>query len=689
MKQFLYLIGLLIPALFYAQQTEKVDFKTAKTTLRIDPLQKEVKGDIDYKFLVLKNTDSIYIDARSMSFSKIILNKKEVRFYNDGQKLWLLDNFTAGKEYEISLSYTAKPQKAMYFIGWEFPDARKQVWTQGQGKNNSHWLPSFDDMNEKVEFDLTVIFDENYEVIANGKLISEKGVKNTKVWEYDMKQPMSSYLLAIAIGKYKKKSLLSAGGTPLEMYYYPEDENKAEPTYRHSKQMFDFLENKIGVDYPWQNYKQIPVKDFLYAGMENTTTTIFSDAYVIDSTAFEDKNYTNVNAHELAHQWFGDLVTEESGMHHWLQEGFATYYALLAEREIYGEDYFYWKLYQSSEELGELSRQGKGESLLDPKASSLTFYEKGAWALYMLHNRIGEKAFGKAVKNYLEKYRYKNVNTANFISEAEATSGQDLKDFYRIWLEQKEFPAAEAREALNQSSFVKSYLNLDCSEQGTDCGKLLEGPGYFPLKQLIVFNLKKKKSPNYLELYKKAFETGELKVRQAIAVSMDTIPAELKTEFESLLEDKSYITVENALLKLWLNFPNEKSRYLGLTKDKAGSNDKRLRILWLTLALITPEFESRSTPDFYKELSGYTSPSYAYEIRQNAFEFLYQIQALSNENLKDLINACRHPVWQFSRASRQLLDVLLKESVYRERIEQIFSELSTEDQTYIKDKLNK
>src|SRR5690606_8561022 len=158
------------------------------------------------------------------------------------------------------------------------------------------------------------------------------------------------------------------------------------------------LEEEIGVSYPWQNYKQIPVKDFMYAGMENTTVTIFSDTYVIDSISFIDKNYVNVNAHELAHQWFGNLVTEESGTHHWLHEGFATYYALLAEKEIFGNDYYYWQLYQSSQQLIALSEQEKGESLLNPHASSLTFYEKGAWALHILRPIVGDEFFKVAVK---------------------------------------------------------------------------------------------------------------------------------------------------------------------------------------------------------------------------------------------------------------------------------------------------
>ena len=111
--------------------------------------------------------------------------------------------------------------------------------------------------------------------------------------------------------------------------------------------------------------------------MENTTLTIFSDSFVVDSIGFKDKNYITVNAHELAHQWFGDFVTSTSSEHHWLQEGFATYYALLAERHIFGDDHYYWQLFQNAQELIAQEEAGESTSLLDPKSSSTTFYKKG------------------------------------------------------------------------------------------------------------------------------------------------------------------------------------------------------------------------------------------------------------------------------------------------------------------------
>ena len=141
---------------------------------------------------------------------------------------------------------------------------------------------------------------------------------------------------------------------------------------------------------------------------------------MVDEIGFVDRNYVNVNAHELAHQWFGDLVTETMSDHHWLQEGFATYYALLAEREIFGDDYFYYKLYESAEQLRELSDAGKGQQLVAAGGSSLTYYQKGAWAVHILRELVGEDAFAKALKTYLTKYAYKNVTTTLFMEEVQA-----------------------------------------------------------------------------------------------------------------------------------------------------------------------------------------------------------------------------------------------------------------------------
>ncbi len=721
MKNTLRIILALFSVQLFSQQIENVDFTKGNALVDINPIKKEVVGNVTYAFNVLANTDSIFIDAQAMEFEMIQLDGKKVKSNNDQSKLIIYNRFKKGTSHELTFQYKASPKKCMYFIGWEHPEYQKQVWTQGQGKYTSNWLPSFDDTNEKVEFDLSITFDSGYEVIANGKLVEVSEENDKKTWRYDMQQPMSSYLVALAIGDYKKKTETSQSGIPIELYYYPWDEDKFEPTYRYTKQMFDFLEEEIGVPYPWQNYKQVPVKDFLYAGMENTTTTIFSDRYMIDSTAFVDQNYVNVNAHELAHQWFGDMVTAKSGEHHWLQEGFATYYAYLVEKELFGEDHFHWKLYQSAQQLIEMSKAGNGESVLNPKASSLTFYEKGAWVLHILRNQVGEATFKRSVKKYLEQFQFKNADTDDFIGIVEKESGKNLKRFIETWLVAKELP--EDFDDFGKTLTASAITN-------TSMYKYLDGESKF-ITGLELFKLKQKEAPksigkdigltldlfsdelvqetnpisnelvaamvseiksvqNTIEkavLYKKALETNDIEIRQALAKSVDTIPPALKREFETLLKDRSYNTIEAMIPKFWFAFPEDRVNLLETTRLTHGFNDKNIRILWLLLALVAEEYKPHLTGQFYKELSGYTSQRYNYEMRLNAFRALFQLQAFTDENLKDLLNASVHHNWRFYSASRDILEGLLESPVYKERITALKGQLPEKEQNYLIKKL--
>ncbi|HEY0091715.1 MAG TPA: M1 family metallopeptidase, partial [Flavobacterium sp.] len=319
------------------QQTASVDFTTLNASISVDPQERKVYGSASYEFDVKTAIDTIRIDAVNMAFTNVKINNKKVMFNSSTKALNVFEGYKNGRN-KLTFDYTAVPKQTMYFTG---QSDKFQIWTQGQGKGTSHWLPSFDDMNEKVVFGLTVTFDKSFRVISNGTLKSHSQKGQNSIWKYQMKKPMSSYLVMLAIGKFYKKDDKSSSGIPLEMYYMPEDEGKHPFTYKNSAEIFNFLEREIGVPYPWEIYRQIPVQDFLYAGMENTSATIFSQDFVVDETGLNDRSYVNVNAHELAHQWFGDMVTAKSGKHHWLQEGFATYYALLAERALYGDDHFY------------------------------------------------------------------------------------------------------------------------------------------------------------------------------------------------------------------------------------------------------------------------------------------------------------------------------------------------------------
>lgn len=690
--------GVLIAQEKQISQTKYFDFIKVEANVRILPLTKEVKGKVIYSFEILRQTDTLFIDGRKMQFRELMLNSEPVEFFSDTGGLYVVADFLPSKNNQLELKYETNPQSGMYFINWEFPDieeTEKQVWTQGQGKYTSTWLPSFDDMEEKAEFDLSFEFPSGYELISNGVLKNTVPLNDSlTLWEYDMDQPMSSYLVGMAAGKYTSNDLVAETGDKIQLFYRPKDSLLFEPTYRHSVKIFDFLEKEIGVPYPWKNYKQVPVLDFLYAGMENTGTTIFSRSLMTDSTGYKDRNYVNVNAHELAHQWFGNLVTEKNGKHHWLHEGFATYYALLAEKEIFGEDYYYWKLFETAEKLKELSDSGKGEALLNPKATSLTFYQKGAWALHILRDKIGDDAFRKGMKKYLELYSFKNVETSNFIAEMELASGMDLNEFVKDWLEQSAFKATEALESLKKSDFIIDYLSVAALRETPLDQKyeMLEQALQFPVNdyigQEVVLQLAGLETDLANQLYKKAFETNNVFVRQAIAMSMERIPQGLKNDFESLLKDDSYLTKEGALYKLWEQFPQERADYLEQTSKLIGFYDKNIRMLWLTLNLVTPEFEPEKTNSYFDELVGYTTPWRPFQVRENAFGYLYQIGAFNRESLESLIKGTHHHTYSFRNFCRQLLTELLANEQYRKELTELSQAMSEKETVFLRSKIN-
>lgn len=691
MKQLIFFIFFLIAVSAVGQFQDKVDFTRAKASIHVLPNSKEVRGSVRYHFQILEPVDSVFLDAKNMHFSEVKLSKNKVSFLNNQKIIIIKNKFKKGKTYSLDLSFSAKPEQTVYFMGWDGLHPNNQVWTQGQGKYTSHWLPSFDDMNEKVEFDIEITFLKDYQVIANGKLIATKELDNLKTWSFDMEKSMSSYLLAFAIGNYYNKTATSQRGIPIEMYYYPTDSFNFEPTYRYTQQIFDFMESEIGVPYPWQNYKQVPVRDFLYAGMENTGTTIFSDAYVIDSIAFTDKNYVNVNAHELAHQWFGNLVTEVDGHHHWLHEGFATYYALLAEKELFGTSYFYWKLFATANQLNEISRQGGGEALTNAKASSLTFYEKGAWALVILRELVGDKSFKKGIQNYLLTHKFKNVTISDFISEMQNASGVDLSYFQQKWLDSSEFPMREVKEYLTKSSrelldfYTMQQEIITRSENKEELlKKYWDNSNSKFLKREIIATYPKLLSEDFLQ---DGFLAEDVQIRQALALHLQQIPPNLKPAYESLLSDKSYLTIENALYKLWIYFPADRAGYLDKTQGVEGFPNKNIRILWLTLAILTKDYHNDKKELYLGELRGYTASKYSFETRELAFQYLEETFEFSDTNLHDLINAATHHSWQFRKFARDLVDKILLNANYRKRINALKRELNEEELRYITTKL--
>jgi len=674
-------IFLLFTGFIFAQQTQNVDFKSVSGQLLLNSKEKTVSGAVDFQFDILKDCDTISLDAKNMEFSNVKINDKEVIFINTTKQLKIVFPFTKSQNH-LTFNYTVKPKQALYFVDTENDEV--QIWTQGQGRYTSNWFPSFDDVNEKLIFNLEISFDASYEVVSNGVLKQKTPNGNLIHWQYQMEKPMSSYLLMLAIGKFDKKEFKSKSKIPLEYYYEPKDADRFESTYRYSKRIFDFLEKEIGVKYPWQINRQIPVRDFLYAGMENTTTTLFATRYVVDSIGFCDRNYTNVDAHELAHHWFGDLITAESSTHHWLQEGFATYFALLAEKDIYGEDYFYSKLYDTAQQIKFASRTDT-IPVLNAKASSLTFYEKGAWTLFVLHESIGDKAFKKAIKSYLNKYAYQTVNTQNFFDEIKKVSNFDLEKFQKTWLESTAFDTPTANALLSKNKTIQKRLEIDKLKKTPLAEKIdilkttLESDVYQSVKEAVVDQLENEKYESKKTILLLALQTNNIEVRQNVAQTLTKIPEDFRLHYETLLDDKSYQTQEIALYWLWRNFPEHRTEYLNKSKNWIGFNDYNLRTLWLSLVLSTPNY-SNNQESLINELIAFSSTKYEATTRQNALEKLIAFKIINDQVLSNLVGATTHHMWQFSKFGRDNIRILLKNPEMRASFNRILPNLTPDEQ---------
>ena len=671
---FMRCIFLFLSILTFSQQTKSVDFISCKALLFPNESSQSITGNVTYVFEIKNEIDSIKIDAKNMKFSAVYLNdsnKKQLKYTHTDTHLILHDGLRKGLN-SVTLKYSAKPKQTLYFTGkWE----HLQIWTQGQGRYTSHWLPSFDNVNEKVIFKISVYFDNKFQVLSNGnlskKVASVKLGEMKTMWEYEMQKPMSSYLVMLAIGNFEKQTATTKSGTPLEFYLDKKDFLKFKPTYRYSLEMFDYLEQEIGVKYPWGIYRQVPVRDFLYAGMENTTSTIFAQDFVVDEIGFNDRNYINVNAHELAHQWFGDLITAQSGKHHWLQEGFATYYALLAERHLFGDDYFYEELNDYAEQL---KRASKTDTIpvMNEKASSLSFYKKGAWALHVMREDIGAKNFQKAVKEYLKKHQYKNVNTDDFLKIVKDVSGYDVENFKKVWLETAGFEMEIAQKYLSKNKFIQDYFDLKKSKKSlSELTEILKSDAYYPIKQYIVYQTRNIPFEERKVILEAALATDNILVRRAVAETTPVIPEVFKTQYETLLNDNSYQTKEIALINLCESFPEEVEKYLKQTKGIEGNNDKSLKLTWLKLKILKGQNSRFDQENSIDELLKYASVDFESSIRQNALDTLLEVNYENPKVIEALFLATNHHKWQFTKFARDNVRLLLKKPEYRNIVEKL------------------
>lgn len=418
-------------------QDHSLDFQHMRLAVSFVPEKGLVKGNITHFFTPLRDqVDTFFLNGPGIAVSSAMLNGKTIKFKttDDGIIFYPAQPLHYGESDSLNIIYEATPRRGIYFIGWNDPEnlSRKQIWTQGQGIDNRHWFPCYDWSNDKLITELVVTFPTGYKVLSNGTKLEEKDLGNgNTLWHYRMSHPHASYLVMLGIGKYEVKETRSASGVPLYQWYYPEWAARYDYTYKYNEKIFNFLEKEIGVPYGWESYSQIPVQDFMYGAMENTSATIFGDFFEVDARSFNDRNYVAVNAHELAHQWFGDMVTARAGNGTWLQESFATHYNIIAERECFGQDHFDWARRQAC--LSAINTADK-KSISHSQTPTSNIYQKGSIVLEMLKYITGRDGFNRSIKRYLLAHKFANVDGNELLSAFQDELGMPLQWFWDEWV---------------------------------------------------------------------------------------------------------------------------------------------------------------------------------------------------------------------------------------------------------------
>lgn len=455
-----------------------------KIVVGFDEAERQVDGTTSITFTPLTaRLDSLVLDAAQMAVMSVSLSGHPLRFTNRSPQLAIYFDTPPGLEdtATISIQYSCKPKAGIYFIQPDStdPTCRRQIWSQGEDTDNHFWFPCYDYPNDKATSEVIATVPESYVLLSNGKLIgsSRDAKRKTRTFHWAESKPHSSYLIMIAAGEYEVIQD-HCGSLPLEYYVYKDRVEDGVRSLAKTSAAMKFFQDRIGVPYPWEKYAQIWISDFMWGGMENTSAvTMNDDGYLLDARAAIDFTSDDVVAHELAHQWWGDLVTSRDWNHLWLHEGFANYFEALFKEHEKGDDYFHYDLeQQASSVLNTEAAQGR-RPLVGKDGYTANVYSKGCWVLHMLRTILGEQEFWNAMRYYAHRFAFRNVDSHEFMLAVEDATGQNLSWFFEQWVYKAGHPELNVARTWDNDSKV---LRLEFTQ--TQALDSLTGVFRFPLQ---------------------------------------------------------------------------------------------------------------------------------------------------------------------------------------------------------------
>jgi aminopeptidase N len=446
----------------YAPDRE-VDIEHLTLDVTPDFQKRTVSGSATWKFKpIARPFGELKLDAVALTVSSVTATEKILGYQvtEDQVIVTFADPIPPGREASVTVNYSAQPEKGLYFrtpeLGYKPEDMH--IWTQGEPHEARYWYPSYDYPNEKFTVEMICHAPEGIVVLANGRKVSEQKDANGLMavrWLQD--KPMVNYLVCLVAGKLKALED-KHGNIPLKFWTPTSEFEHAENSFRGTRDMMEFFEKEIGVPYPWDKYDQVCIQDYHWGGMENTTLTTLTITTLFPKSFENIRSSQGLVAHELAHQWFGDLLTCKDWSHLWLNEGFASFYDLLYTEHKDGRDEFLHDLHEQRKSLTATTNFTKSIVWRKYERAEEQFdsfsYGKGSWVLNMLRNQLGPDLYRQAIRKYVERHKFGVVVTDDLRDVVEEVSGRSFDQFFDQWVHQTGFPRLEVDYAWDERAKV-------------------------------------------------------------------------------------------------------------------------------------------------------------------------------------------------------------------------------------------
>lgn len=449
---------------------------------KFDRVNKMIYGDTTVQLKPLKeNFQTLELDAADMKFESVKLGstQTDLNYKVAGEKIIVaLDKLYSTTDLiSVQFKYSAKPKKGVYFVDALQEEGKitrhAQVWTQGEAEEAHHWFPSYDFPDDKATSEQFITVEKNETAIANGELLETvENPDGTKTFHFKMPLAHSSYLTSFVVGTYAKTSD-SYKNIPLGFYVYTDRPEVATLAFGKTKDMIRVYEELTGISFPYNKYDQTIVADFNFGGMENITATTMADSEIFfATTGFGKDIVTDLVSHELAHSWFGDLVTCKNWSELWLNESFATYMEAAYREKINGRADYLRAIKEDASQFivantirnnprGVFFANAKGDDALFDPGNAVITYQKGGAVIHMLRETVGTENFWKAINLYLNRHKFDNVETADLQKAMEETSGMNLDWFFKQWIYGAGFPKLSVGQSYNPKT---KTLNLTVTQ---------------------------------------------------------------------------------------------------------------------------------------------------------------------------------------------------------------------------------